>query len=77
MTFSIAPLDRIYKYLSAYYGAQSGTNFRNVVAEARNEHGGLTPEGKSKVKDMFKQILVKEIVKSYRIPNAVSLHNLI
>ena len=59
--------------MSANYGALSGTKFRQTIDESMDENGALTEQGKGKVKEIFNQILVKEIVKAYRFPNAVSL----
>ena len=57
--------------MSANYGALSGTKFRQTIDESQDEMGALTDQGKVKVKEIFNQILIKEIVKAYRIPNAV------
>ena len=65
-------LDRIYKFVSQNYGAMSGTKFRQALDEGRDAEGRLTDEARNKLKEMFQQILTKEIVKTYKIPNAVS-----
>ena len=50
----------------------SGTKFRQALDEGRDAEGRLTDEARNKLKEMFQQILTKEIVKTYKIPNAVS-----
>lgn len=65
-------IDRIYKYLTANYGSLSGTKFKMSIEE--QEGGGLTSEGRSKLKDIFNQIMQKEIARTYKIPQLVRTH---
>ena len=65
--------ERIYKFVGSNYGTLSSNKFRDAVNSAYDLEGNLTDEGRSKVKDMFLVILQREINKTYKVPNAVSI----
>ena len=62
-------VDRIYKFIGSNYGTVASTKFRRTIDEAHDTHGMITEEGRLKVKEIFIQILQREINKTYKVPN--------
>ena len=58
--------------MASNYGSMSGTKFKEVMDTCVDKHNNLTEEGISKLKSVFNTILIKEIAKTYKVPNAVS-----
>ena len=58
--------------MSANYGALSGNKFKTAVEASYDPDGKLTEAGHAKFKEIFNTILVREISKTYKTPNAVS-----
>ncbi len=66
-------LDRVFKFLASNYGSISGTKFKEIMDTQVDKHNNLTEEAISKLKSTFNTILIKEIARTYKVPNAVSL----
>lgn len=54
-------IERIYKFLAANYGSLSGTKFKMSLDQHASGAEGLTEDARAKLKDVFNQILQKEI----------------
>ena len=66
-------LDCIFKFVASNYGSLSGSKFKTAIEESYDFEGNLTDDGFAKVKEIFNTILIKEIAKTYKVPNNVSL----
>ena len=66
-------LARIRKYLSTNYGAASANNFKNNVDQHLDENGNITDAGRSKIKEIYLEILQKEIRRTYKTAYAVRI----
>ena len=64
---------RIRKYLSANYGAMSANNFKTNVDNNLDVNGAITDQGRTKIKEMYLEILQKEFRRTYKTAYAVRL----
>ena len=62
--------DRIYKFVGSNYGTVASNKFKSAVDDAYDHQGAMTEEGRARVKEIFIQILQREISKTYKIPNS-------
>ena len=61
--------DRIYKFVGSNYGTLASNKFKSAIDDAYDHQGNMTEEGRTRVKEIFIQILQREISKTYKIPN--------
>ena len=64
-------LARIRKYLSSNYGANSANNFKHNIESNLDNYGNITDQGRSKIKEMYLEILQKEFRRTYKTAYAV------
>ena len=62
--------DRIYKFVGSNYGTVASNKFKTAIDDAYDHQGNMTEEGRTRVKEIFIQILQREISKTYKIPNS-------
>ena len=61
--------DRIYKFVGSNYGTVASNKFKSAIDDAYDHQGNMTEEGRTRVKEIFIQILQREISKTYKVPN--------
>ena len=60
--------------MSTTYGAMSANNFKNNVEKHLDVNGNISDMGRSKIKEIYLEILQKEIRRTYKTAYAVRIN---